>query len=101
MTTHTKSRDAGFDEFISAGVVLADCEKLIRSAAEDGMADVMRVNLKKREGGWLLILEATINGERFVQFRDLGNLQEMPKALKSALENPAWKVSRPVRTTPA
>ena len=97
VTTHEKSREGSPRYFGSSGgdLILMRCEKLIREAEESEMANAMRVNLKRRENGWLLVLEAAIDGKKFVQFRDLSGLEEMPNALQGLLDEPKWRVSKP------
>jgi hypothetical protein len=74
---------------------LAFVQTLVENGEETMAGEVSRFTLKRRGGGWLLVLEALINGKKFVQFRDLLDLTEFPKAARALISTPKWKESKP------
>ena len=69
-------------------------ERLARRMEMDEM-DTVRISVKVRGGGYLLVIDGNIAGKKMVQFRDLGSLADLGGAVKAALEDPTWKESKP------
>lgn len=82
-------------EMKSAGVSMSRLDSLIRSQEESCLMERTKISLKSRGGGWLCIVETVINGQKFVQFRDLGNLTELGKTVSGMIADPSWKVQKP------
>lgn len=65
---------------------------------QDSM-DSMKISLKVRPGGYLLIVEGMISGIKKIAFRDLASLTEAGSVLKAVLEEPNWRDSKPFVTS--
>jgi len=77
------------------GKVWLILEGRVDDRMEKDEMDTFKVSFKKRVGGWLMIVEGVVGGQKMVQFKDMGDISEAGESLRSLLEEPKWRVSKP------
>lgn len=82
-------------EMRAVGIAWARIDSVIHTQEEQGLMERTKISLKSRGGSWLLIIETIINGQKYVQFRDIGSVADAGKVVVGALADPTWKVQRP------
>lgn len=70
-------------------------DNMLATRLSEGAMQNVKIGIKIRPGGALLILEAVVDGRKLVQFRDVESLGAVSGVIQNMLAEPKWKEAKP------